>query len=94
MTAVQIIIEPVLTEKANRMRDEGKYVFRVDPAANKPEIMRAVKELFSVHPIACNVIRVGGKPKKLRYRAGYTSSYKKAIVTVSKGEKIAMFEGA
>lgn len=89
----QILIEPVLSEKTNSMRDEGKYVFRVDPRANKIQIMEAVRRLYKVNPVSCNVMRVGGKPKRLRSRPGYTSSWKKAIVKLSKDEKISIFEG-
>ncbi|MDR1838864.1 MAG: 50S ribosomal protein L23, partial [Treponema sp.] len=45
------------------------------------------------HPISCNVMVVGGKPKRLRYRNGYTSAWKKAIVRIPKDEKITLFEG-
>ena len=89
----RILIEPVLSEKANIMRDEGKYIFKVDPRATKLQIKEAVRVLYNVNPVSCNVMRVGGKPKKQRYRAGYTSSWKKAIVRLSKDEKISIFEG-
>jgi large subunit ribosomal protein L23 len=88
-----ILLEPVLSEKANLLREQGKYVFKVDPAATKPQIMEAVRKLFNVHPVSCNVMNVGGKPKRLRYRSGYTSSWKKAIVRIAKDEKISIFEG-
>jgi len=88
-----IIIEPVLSEKANQLREEGKYVFKVDPKATKTQIKEAVRKLFNVHPVSCNVMVVGGKPKRLRYRKGYTSSWKKAIVRLPKDEKISIFEG-
>ncbi len=90
----EIIIEPVLTEKTNKMRDSGKYVFKVDQRANKLQVMTAVAKLFDVHPESCNIINIAGKPKRSRNHAGYTSSWKKAVVTVAKGEKIAVFEGA
>ena len=93
MTNEQILIEPVLSEKTNIMREEGKYVFKVDPRATKIQIKEAVRKLYNVHPISCNVMRVGGKPKRLRNRPGYTSSWKKAIVRLSKDEKISIFEG-
>lgn len=89
----QILIEPVLSEKANTLREEGKYVFKVDPRANKLQIKEAVRRLYNVHPISCTVMVVGGKPKRQRYRAGYTSSWKKAIVRLPKDEKISVFEG-
>ena len=88
-----ILLEPVLSEKANTLRDQGKYVFKVDPRATKIQIKEAVRRLFNVHPISCTVMVVGGKPKRLRYRKGYTSSWKKAIVRLPKDEKIGIFEG-
>ena len=99
MRADQVIIEPVLSEKSNIARDLEckKYTFKVDPRANKFEIMSAVKELFKVNPISCNVMNVAGKPKFSRgkggYIKGYTASWKKAIVTLSKGEVINAIEG-
>ena len=99
MRADQVIIEPVLSEKSNIAREfeSKKYTFKVDPRANKFEIMSAVKELFKVNPISCNVMNVAGKPKFSRgkggYIKGYTASWKKAIVTLSKGEVINAIEG-
>jgi len=88
-----ILLEPVLSEKANLLREQGKYVFRVDPRANKIQIKEAVRRLFNVNPVSCTVMVVGGKPKRLRNRPGYTSSWKKAIVRLPKDEKIGIFEG-
>ena len=88
-----VLIEPVLSEKANILRDEGKYVFKVDLRATKLQIKEAVRRLYNVHPVSCTVMMVGGKPKRQRYRSGYTSSWKKAIVRLSKDEKINIFEG-
>ena len=88
-----ILLEPVLSEKANLLREEGKYVFKVAQKATKPQIIEAVRKLFKVNPISCNVMVVGGKPKRLRYRSGYTSTWKKAIVRLPKEEKITIFEG-
>ena len=89
----QILIEPVLSEKSNILREQGKYVFKVDPRANKIQIKEAVRRIYNVHPVSCTVMVVGGKPKRLRSRPGYTSSWKKAIVRLSKDEKISIFEG-
>ena len=88
-----ILIEPVLSEKANHLREEEKYVFKVAQSATKPQIKEAVRKLFNVHPISCTTMVVGGKPKRQRYRQGYTSTWKKAIVKLPKDEKIAIFEG-
>jgi large subunit ribosomal protein L23 len=88
-----ILIEPVLSEKANLLREQGKYVFRVDPRADKIQIKEAVRRLFNVHPVSCTTMVVGGKPKRQRNKAGYTASWKKAVVRISKDEKIPLFEG-
>ena len=99
MRADQVIIEPVLSEKSNIAREAEckKYTFKVDPRANKFEIMNAVKELFKVNPTSCNVMNVAGKPKFSRgkggYIKGYTANWKKAVVTLSKGEVINAIEG-
>jgi large subunit ribosomal protein L23 len=88
-----ILLEPVLSEKANLLREEGKYVFKVARSATKIHIKEAVRRLFNVHPISCTVMVVGGKPKRQRSRPGYTATWKKAIVRLPKGEKISIFEG-
>ena len=88
-----ILIEPVLSEKANMLREQGKYVFKVAQSANKLQIKEAVRRMFNVNPMSCTVMVVGGKPKRQRYHKGYTATWKKAIVRLPKGEKIAIFEG-
>jgi len=94
MDLSKVIIEPIVTEKSNQMRDSGKYAFKVDSRANKIEIMQAARQLFNVHPVACHVMRVKRKPKRVRYQLGYTAEWKKAIVTLRAGEVIQVFEGA
>lgn len=94
MRADQVIIEPIVTEKSNLSREKGKYSFRVDARANKIQVMQAVRSQFGVHPVACNIMKVKGKPKRVRYQPGYTAGWKKAIVTLRSGEVIQIFEGA
>lgn len=89
-----IIISPMLTEKSNMLRESHKYVFVVDARANKLQVEDAVKKLFNVNPLSCNIVNVGGKPRRVRNRMGKTSSWKKAIVTIASTEKIQIFEGA
>ncbi len=99
MRADQIIIEPVLTEKSNIARElkNKKYTFKVDPRANKIQISAAVKELFNVNVLDCNVMNKKGKPKMSRGTggrvSGKTASWKKAIVTLAEGESIQAIEG-
>ena len=90
----QVIIEPILTENSNTQREVKKYTFRVDPRANKIEVIKAVKSLFDVHPLKCNIIQVKPKPKRVRIKKGLTSAWKKAIITHPSDESISIFEGA
>ncbi len=87
-----IILRPVLSEKSTDLSEESKYVFQVANNANKHVIKKAIKEIFNVNPVKINVIRVRGKRRRVRYQYGYTPSWKKAIVTIAKGEKIELFE--
>ena len=88
-----ILLEPVLSEKANMLREQGKYVFKVAQSANKIQIKEAVRRLFNVNPVSCTVMVVGGKPKRLRNRPGHRPTWKKAIIRLPKDEKIPIFEG-
>ena len=92
MEFTDILIEPVITEKANALREENKYVFIVRPDASKIQIKEAVRKLFNVKFLSCTTINVAGKVKRLRGSKGMTASYKKAIVRVADGETIKLFE--
>ena len=95
MNENEIIIRPIVTEKSTHLKEkENKYTFIVHKDANKILIKEAIKKLFSVTPLSINVMNVKGKQKKVRFKYGFTSSYKKAIVTLKKGDKIGIFEGA
>jgi large subunit ribosomal protein L23 len=89
----EIVIHPIITEKSTEQQENGKYSFKVNKRANKKEIMKAVKDTFAVEPVSCNIMNIRGKKKKVRYKLGYTSSWKKAIVTLKEGDKIEIFEG-
>ncbi|MCX7677780.1 MAG: 50S ribosomal protein L23 [Spirochaetes bacterium] len=88
-----VIIKPVISEKSTALAKIGKYVFRVSKKANKKIVKRAIKEIFNVEPVCVNIINVRGRRKRVRYNYGYTSSWKKAIVTLKEGDKIELFEG-
>ena len=89
----EIIIEPLVTEKSNSLRGSHKYSFRVNSRATKQQVLAEVRRLFDVKPVRCNIINVPRKPKRVRYRRGYTASWKKAIVTLSGDQTIEIFEG-
>ena len=88
-----ILIKPVSSEKATNLREQDKYVFVVSPDATKTQIKEAVRKLFNVKVVSCTTMNVSGKERRLRGRPGFTSSYKKAIVRLAKGETIKVFEG-
>ncbi len=93
-----IIIKPVITEASmDMLADENhkKYVFKVQPKATKPEIATAVETMFPGTKVASvNVINMKRKPKRMGVHFGYTSAWKKAIVTLTADSKaIEFFEG-
>lgn len=92
--AQDIILKPIITEKSMDGIASRKYTFKVAKDATKPEIGHAVEELFGVKVADVNTINMKRKPKRLRYQAGYTAAWKKAIVTLKADSKtIEFFEG-
>ncbi|MFA5160050.1 MAG: 50S ribosomal protein L23 [Candidatus Omnitrophota bacterium] len=84
-----VVIEPLITEKLSKAAEAAnKYGFRVHPQANKKEVKAAVEKIFSVHVKSVNTINVSGKWRRVRHVPGQTTAWKKAIVTLKKGEKI------
>jgi large subunit ribosomal protein L23 len=88
-----IILRPVVSEKSYDMIAQNRYTFEVDKRATKPQIADAVTEIFGVTVEKVNTMNVAGKPRRLRYRAGKTRSWKKAVVTLKEGDTIEFFEG-
>ena len=82
------IIYPAISEKGTVLGGQGKYVFRVRQDLNKISIKKAVQDIFKVKVKKVNTMNVRGKLKRLRNQPGRTSSWKKALVTLEKGEKI------
>ena len=74
MDYTDILIEPVISEKANALREQDKYVFLVQPSATKTQIKEAVKKLFNVKVLDCTTINIMGKMKRLRGKPGRTPS--------------------
>ena len=88
----QIIIEPVITEKAVGERMLSRYVFKVHPKATKVNIAQAVAKLFKVEVKAVNTSRVRAKRRILGRSIGSTPQWKKAYVTLKQGQKIEELE--
>ena len=93
-TSYDIIIRPIITEQSMEDMDIKKYVFEVAKTATKVEIAKAVEEMFKVDVASVNTINMKKKPKRLGVHAGYTSNWKKAIVTLKADSKtIEFFDG-
>ena len=88
-----IILSPVITEKATKLTEANQVVFRVTLDATKPKIARAVEDLFKVKVTAVNTQRIKGKVKMARGRPYKRSDYKKAIVTLAEGQQIDITTG-
>jgi large subunit ribosomal protein L23 len=92
-TAYDIIISPVITEKATRLSESNQVVFRVPLDATKPQIAKAVETLFKVKVTAVNTLRVKGKTKAFRGHRYERSDIKKAVVTLAEGHQIDVTTG-
>ncbi|GIO58327.1 50S ribosomal protein L23 [Paenibacillus cellulositrophicus] len=86
-----IIKRPVITERTAEYMGDLKYAFEVDIRANKTEIKQAVESIFKVKVTNVNTMRVPAKPKRYGRYNGYTTEWKKAIVTLSKDSKALEF---
>ena len=92
--AQDIILAPVITEKSVMALSEKKYTFRVADGSNKIEIAKAVEEIFGVKVAKVNTISMKGKKRRMGRFEGYTSDWKKAVVTLTADSKtIEFFDG-
>lgn len=82
-----IIKAPVITERTSEMMNDRKYVFEVELRSNKTEIKLAIESIFKVKVTDVNTLRMPAKPKRYGRYSGYTSEWKKAIVTLSADSK-------
>jgi len=96
MKVTEILIKPILTEKANAQQESlRRYAFKVNRRANKLEIKNAVEQFYGVNVLEVNTLVVPGKSKtrstKSGIISGVKSGYKKALVTVAEGESIDLY---
>jgi large subunit ribosomal protein L23 len=92
MDPLQVIIEPIVTEKTARARENSMYVFRVLFDATKDQIKLAMKQAFGVDVLSVNTTKVRGKSRTLGRSIGTTSKWKKAYVKLKQGQKIKELE--
>ncbi len=91
----QVIKRPLITEKANILKEkENKVAFVVDRAANKAEIKEAVERFLKVKVLRVQVANMKGKPRRIGRTIGKRPDWKKAVVTLGPGERIDFIEGA
>jgi large subunit ribosomal protein L23 len=88
-----VIVSPVITEKATMLSEHNKVVFRVRKDATKPQIKEAVERLFDVKVVAVNTLVTKGKVKMFRGKRGQRSDVKKAVVTLAEGQSIDVTTG-
>lgn len=88
-----VIVKPVITEKATMASEAGAVVFQVAKSATKPQIKEAVESVFGVKVKAVNTVITKGKAKKFRGRPGERSDVKKAYVTLEEGNTIDVSSG-
>ena len=90
---IDTIISPNVTEKATSLSEYNKIVFKVHKGANKNSIKKSIEKIFKVKVVKINTINLKGKSKMVRNKKVYKPSYKKAIVTLKKGQSIDLSTG-
>lgn len=93
MHTYDILRRPVTTEKSTALGETGKYVFEVVRGSTKPQIAEAVEKAFKVKVTGVNVMTVAGKSRRVGRRIVQHPGWRKAVVTLKPGDKIAFFEG-
>ena len=86
-----LVLRPIVTEKATLLLEQNKYVFEVIPKATKPEIKAAIESLFDVKVTGVNTIRPPRKKRRVGKFIGYKPQYKQAIVTLAAEDSITLF---
>lgn len=89
-----IIIAPMITEKATILAEQGKYIFRVTDVATKTRIKKNIEKLYSVKVDKVNIINLKPKAKRFRGVKGMRNGIRKAIVTLQQGQSIDLTAGA
>ena len=89
-----IILSPIVSEKSYAAAQNKQYSFFIDERVDKSEIKKAIEKIFNVKVLKVSTMNVKAKPKRLGRSVGKSSKKKKAIVTLSKKDKIDFFESA
>ena len=92
-THLDTIISPNITEKSTSLSEFNKIVFKVHKGASKKSIKKSVEKIFKVNVIKINTINLKGKTKMVRNKKSFKPGYKKAIITLKKGQSIDLSSG-
>ena len=93
MSARDVIIRPIITEKSMRENaEDNKIVFEVKKGANKTEVVQAIKEIYNIVPEKVNVLNVRPKTKRMGRYVGKTNAVRKAVVKLPEGQDITLFD--
>lgn len=87
----EVIIRPIISESTYMRMEDNVYTFEVAKTANKVEIAQAIEAIFDVKVVKVNTANVKSKPKRVRFQAGKTRTWKKAMVTLADGDSIEIF---
>jgi large subunit ribosomal protein L23 len=85
---MNVLRRPIVTERSTMLKEQNKYVFAVDLEATKGQIREAVEAVFKVDVLSVHTARMPGKLRRRGMQSGYSSDWKKAIVTVKSGQEI------
>ncbi len=91
-TGKSSLLEPWITEAATLAMEIDKYIFRVNPQATKNQVKKEVEDLYKVKVTAVNMIRIPKKFRNYGRTPGWKTGFKKAVVTLKKGDKIELFQ--
>lgn len=90
---VNVLVRPLVTEKATNLAASGKYVFVISEQANKISVAKAIEAVYGVKPVAVNIVNMEGKRVSRGRINGQRSDWRKAIVTLQSGQTIKIYEG-
>lgn len=94
MTPYEILKRPLITEKSTTQKEtNNQLTFEVDRKANKVEIRRAVEQVFNVRVVNVRTMQMKGKAKRFGRTLGRRRNWKKALVTLARGDHVEFFEG-
>ena len=93
INSLDSIIRPIITEKATILSEQNKTIFKVHEKANKKTIKKNIEKIFKVNVIKVNIINQKSKLKMKQGRKSFKSGYKKAIITLKKGQSIDLTTG-